>query len=79
MAPVTVVTGGGRGIGAATVRQLAAAGHDVAFCYRSDAEAAATVLRDVHAAGRRASRYAPTPPTPTRSATCSTRPENWGN
>lgn len=50
--PVTVVTGGGRGIGAATVRQLAAAGHDVAFCYRRDAQAAATVLRDVHAAGR---------------------------
>ncbi len=53
MNPVTVVTGGGRGIGAATVRQLAAAGHDVALCYRRDAEAAATVLRDVHAAGRR--------------------------
>lgn len=53
MTAVTVVTGGSRGIGAATVRQLAAAGHDVAFCYRRDEAAAQTVLRDVHAAGRR--------------------------
>jgi NAD(P)-dependent dehydrogenase (short-subunit alcohol dehydrogenase family) len=49
---VTVVTGGSRGIGAATVRRLADAGHDVAFCYRRDADAAAAVLRDIHAAGR---------------------------
>jgi NAD(P)-dependent dehydrogenase (short-subunit alcohol dehydrogenase family) len=54
MSPVTVVTGGSRGIGAATVRQLAHAGHDVALCYRRDGDAAAAVLRDVHAAGRRA-------------------------
>ncbi|AVT28743.1 MULTISPECIES: SDR family oxidoreductase [unclassified Plantactinospora] len=53
MTPLTVVTGGGRGIGAATVRQLAAAGHDVVFCYRRDADAADAVLRDVTAAGRR--------------------------
>ncbi|ROT29548.1 SDR family NAD(P)-dependent oxidoreductase [Micromonospora sp. HM5-17] len=53
MHPLTVVTGGSRGIGAATVRQLAAAGHDVVFCYRRDAAAAADVLRDVHATGRR--------------------------
>jgi NAD(P)-dependent dehydrogenase (short-subunit alcohol dehydrogenase family) len=53
MNPLTVVTGGSRGIGAATVRQLAAAGHDVVFCYRRDAAAAAEVLRAVHDAGRR--------------------------
>ncbi|WP_422769534.1 SDR family oxidoreductase [Plantactinospora sp. WMMC1484] len=53
MTPVTVVTGGSRGIGAATVRQLAAAGHDVLFCYRSDTAAADTVVRDVTATGRR--------------------------
>jgi NAD(P)-dependent dehydrogenase (short-subunit alcohol dehydrogenase family) len=37
---LTVVTGGSRGIGAATVRALARAGHDVVFSYRSDAGAA---------------------------------------
>ena len=30
-----LVTGGGRGLGAAIVRMLAAAGHDVTFTYRS--------------------------------------------
>jgi NAD(P)-dependent dehydrogenase (short-subunit alcohol dehydrogenase family) len=37
---VTVVTGGSRGIGAATVLALARAGHGVAFSYRSDADSA---------------------------------------
>ncbi|WP_230530525.1 SDR family oxidoreductase [Microvirga roseola] len=35
-----LVTGGGKGVGAATVRALAAAGHDVDFTYRSSADAA---------------------------------------
>ena len=38
-----LVTGGGRGLGAAIVKALAAAGHDVTFTYRSstgEAEAA---------------------------------------
>ncbi|CAM5707937.1 3-phenylpropionate-dihydrodiol/cinnamic acid-dihydrodiol dehydrogenase [Streptomyces tendae] len=51
---VTVVTGGGRGIGAATCRRLAAEGHDVAVNYVRDAGAAEKVAEDVRAAGARA-------------------------
>jgi NAD(P)-dependent dehydrogenase (short-subunit alcohol dehydrogenase family) len=54
VAPVTVVTGGGRGIGAATARRLARAGHDIALCYRRDRTAADAVLADLHATGRQA-------------------------
>jgi NAD(P)-dependent dehydrogenase (short-subunit alcohol dehydrogenase family) len=46
-----LVTGGGRGLGAAIVRALAAAGHDVTFTYRSSgdtAEAAAKALAAEH-------------------------------
>ncbi|HWH01828.1 MAG TPA: SDR family oxidoreductase [Pilimelia sp.] len=38
--PVTVVTGGSRGIGAATAIRLARAGHDLAVAYRDDDAAA---------------------------------------
>ncbi|MEV7328125.1 SDR family oxidoreductase [Micromonospora sp. NPDC093244] len=54
MAPVTVITGGGRGIGAATARRLAHAGHHIALCYRRDHAAADAVLADLRAAGRQA-------------------------
>jgi NAD(P)-dependent dehydrogenase (short-subunit alcohol dehydrogenase family) len=51
---VTVVTGGGRGIGAATVRGLARAGHDVAIGYRGDHQAAERVAEAARAEGVRA-------------------------
>lgn len=45
----TLVTGGGRGLGAAIVRALAGAGHDVTFTYRSaEADAAATIAELQH-------------------------------
>lgn len=52
--PVTVVTGGARGIGAATVLHLAAAGHDVVVNYRQDRAAAERVVALVAAGGSRA-------------------------
>jgi glucose 1-dehydrogenase len=48
---VTIVTGGSRGIGAATAVRLAAAGHDLAISYRADAAAAERTARAVTAAG----------------------------
>jgi NAD(P)-dependent dehydrogenase (short-subunit alcohol dehydrogenase family) len=49
-----LVTGGARGIGAATARLGAAAGWAVAVGYRADADAARTVAADVSAAGGKA-------------------------
>ncbi|MEV4770370.1 SDR family oxidoreductase [Micromonospora humida] len=54
MTAVTVITGGSRGIGAATARRLAAAGHHLAIGYRHDHAAAAAVVADIHRLGRRA-------------------------
>ncbi len=53
-APVLLVTGGSRGIGAATALRAAAAGWDVAVNYARDAAAAEQVAAQVRAAGRRA-------------------------
>jgi NAD(P)-dependent dehydrogenase (short-subunit alcohol dehydrogenase family) len=42
-----LVTGGGRGLGTAIVRTLAAAGHDVTFTYRSAAAEAETLMKEL--------------------------------
>ncbi|MGV9555647.1 SDR family oxidoreductase [Streptomyces sp. NPDC003522] len=51
---VALVTGGGRGIGAATAVRLAREGADVALTYVNGKEAADGVVRAVEALGRRA-------------------------
>ncbi|WP_271201216.1 SDR family oxidoreductase [Methylopila turkensis] len=51
---VLIVTGGSRGIGAATCRLAAARGWDVAINYAQDEPAAERVAAEVEAAGRRA-------------------------
>jgi 3-oxoacyl-[acyl-carrier protein] reductase len=40
-----LVTGGGRGLGAAIVRHLGTAGHDVTFTYRSSSDAASAAVK----------------------------------
>ncbi|WP_026363100.1 SDR family oxidoreductase [Methylopila sp. M107] len=53
-APVILITGGSRGMGAATARLAAQRGYDVAISYISDKAAAEAVASDVEAAGRKA-------------------------
>lgn len=53
-APVILITGGSRGVGAATARLAAAQGYDVAISYVSNEVAARAVVADVQALGCRA-------------------------
>ncbi|MCX7314823.1 MAG: SDR family oxidoreductase [Alphaproteobacteria bacterium] len=54
MANVLLITGGGRGIGAATAKLAAARGFDVAVTFKTDAGAAAEVVAALKAKGRNA-------------------------
>ena len=53
-APIVLITGAGRGIGAATARLAAKRGYDVAVNYLKDRASADAVVADIKAAGRRA-------------------------
>lgn len=52
MTDTLIITGGSRGIGAATARLAARRGYDVCFSYVSDRAAAEQVVRDIEAVGR---------------------------
>jgi NAD(P)-dependent dehydrogenase (short-subunit alcohol dehydrogenase family) len=51
--PLTLITGGTRGIGAATAMQLARSGHDLVLGFRNDVTAAEHCRRQVEEAGAR--------------------------
>ncbi|MGW1676086.1 SDR family oxidoreductase [Saccharopolyspora sp. NPDC002376] len=53
MRPITIITGGSRGIGAATALWLARAGHDLALCYRGNHSGAEKVAAEVTGHGGR--------------------------
>ena len=52
--PITLITGGSRGLGAAMALALARDGHDVLLPYREAASAADAVVAQIQALGRRA-------------------------
>jgi NAD(P)-dependent dehydrogenase (short-subunit alcohol dehydrogenase family) len=53
-APLTLITGGSRGLGREAALRLAAQGHDVILTYKSRADEADAVVRRIEALGRRA-------------------------
>ena len=53
MTGIAIVTGGSRGIGAATATRLARDGYDIAICYKTQGATAESVISAVQATGRR--------------------------
>ncbi|TPW78504.1 SDR family NAD(P)-dependent oxidoreductase [Schumannella sp. 10F1B-5-1] len=51
---ITLITGGGRGLGRSAALALADAGQDVVITYRASADAAAEVVAEIQAKGRKA-------------------------
>ena len=54
MQPITIVTGGSRGIGAATARLCGGYGHAVCVAYRAEADKAKAVVAAIESAGGKA-------------------------
>ncbi|WP_432444839.1 SDR family NAD(P)-dependent oxidoreductase, partial [Staphylococcus aureus] len=52
-APITLITGGSRGLGAAMALALARDGHDIVLTFREAANAADAVVAQIRALGRR--------------------------
>src|SRR5947199_6813918 len=51
---IALITGGSRGIGAAIAKRLAAHGANIAITYTKGADAAASVVKEIERAGRKA-------------------------
>jgi NAD(P)-dependent dehydrogenase (short-subunit alcohol dehydrogenase family) len=72
-APLILITGGSRGVGAAMARLAAAKGYDVAISYISNESADLAVAADVEAVGRLALPVRADSADPEQSLNCSPR------